>query len=135
MYLASITLAPIWELNASVCLFQEVDVCKPLGVSLHTVSNGAAPPSAVLPAAAVLPAYSTLPLMPGFLGAPHPAVTPSPVPHTHAATPDWNTYYYVSKENLPSLKNTVVVFCFWTFVSSDHTQKSKHFILWHIYYL
>ncbi|XP_011613450.1 ribonucleoprotein PTB-binding 2 isoform X1 [Takifugu rubripes] len=74
---------------------KEVDVCKPLGVSLHAVSNGAAPPSAVLPAAAVLPAYSTLPLMPGFLGAPHPAaVTPSPVPHTHAAAPDWNTYYY-----------------------------------------
>ncbi|XP_034737004.1 ribonucleoprotein PTB-binding 2 [Etheostoma cragini] len=75
---------------------KEVDVCKPLGVSLHTVSNGAAPPPAVLPAAAVLPAYSTLPLMPGFLGAPHPAAaTPSPVTHTHtAATTDWNTYYY-----------------------------------------
>lgn len=92
-------------------MFQEVDVCKPLGVSLHTVSNGAAPPSAVLPAAAVLPAYSTLPLMPGFLGAPHPAaVTPSPVPHAHAATPDWNTYYYVSEENFPSSKNTAGVF-------------------------
>lgn len=76
---------------------QEVDVCKPLGVSLHAVSNGAAPPPAVLPAAAVLPAYSTLPLMPGFLGAPHPpAVTPSPV--THTAATDWNTYYYVSRE-------------------------------------
>lgn len=87
------------QLNWSVCPFQEVDVCKPLGVSLHTVGNGAAPPPAVLPAAAVLPAYSTLPLMPGFLGAPHPAaVAPSPVAHTHAATPDWNTYYYVSKE-------------------------------------
>ncbi|XP_032382829.1 ribonucleoprotein PTB-binding 2 [Etheostoma spectabile] len=75
---------------------KEVDVCKPLGVSLHTVSNGAAPPPAVLPAAAVLPAYSTLPLMPGFLGAPHPAAaTPSPVTHAHtAATTDWNTYYY-----------------------------------------
>ncbi|XP_026179250.1 ribonucleoprotein PTB-binding 2 isoform X2 [Mastacembelus armatus] len=74
---------------------KEVDVCKPLGVSLHTVSNGAAPPPAVLPAAAVLPAYSTLPLMPGFLGAPHPAAaTPSPVTHTHTATTDWNTYYY-----------------------------------------
>lgn len=81
-----------------MCCFQDADVCKPLGVSLHTVSNGAAPPPAVLPAAAVLPAYSTLPLMPGFLGAPHPAaVTPSPVTHTHAATPDWNTYYYVSR--------------------------------------
>lgn len=87
-------------------------MCKPLGVSLHTVSNGAAPPSAVLPAAAVLPAYSTLPLMPGFLGAPHPAaVTPSPVPHTHAATPDWNTYYYVSKDNFSSSK-TLLVFLF-----------------------
>lgn len=75
-------------------------MCKPLGVSLHTVSNGAAPPPAVLPAAAVLPAYSTLPLMPGFLGAPHPAaVTPSPVTHAHAATPDWNTYYYVSRKS------------------------------------
>lgn len=74
-------------------------MCKPLGVSLHTVSSGAAPPPAVLPAAAVLPAYSTLPLMPGFLGAPHPAaVTSSPVTHTHAATPDWNTYYYVSRK-------------------------------------
>lgn len=105
------TLADIQQRNWSVCLFQEVDVCKPLGVSLHTVSNGAAPPSAVLPAAAVLPAYSTLPLMPGFLGAPHPAaVTPSPVPHTHAATPDWNTYYYVSKENFFLLQNTVGVF-------------------------
>ncbi|XP_067370395.1 ribonucleoprotein PTB-binding 2 isoform X2 [Channa argus] len=74
---------------------KEVDVCKPLGVSLHAVSNGAAPPPAVLPAAAVLPAYSTLPLMPSFLGAPHPAAaTPSPVTHTHTATTDWNTYYY-----------------------------------------
>lgn len=83
-----------------VCVFQEVDVCKPLGVSLHAVSNGAAPPPAVLPAAAVLPAYSTLPLMPGFLGAPHPAAAaPSPVTHTHTAATDWNTYYYVSREN------------------------------------
>ncbi|KAM3875701.1 ribonucleoprotein PTB-binding 2 [Diretmus argenteus] len=74
---------------------KEVDVCKPLGVSLHAVSNGAAPPQAVLPAAAMLPAYSTLPLMPGFLGAPHPvAATPSPVTHTHTAATDWNTYYY-----------------------------------------
>ncbi|XP_067452536.1 ribonucleoprotein PTB-binding 2 isoform X2 [Thunnus thynnus] len=74
---------------------KEVDVCKPLGVSLHAVSNGAAPPPAVLPAAAVLPAYSTLPLMPGFLGAPHPAAaTPNPVTHTHTAATDWNTYYY-----------------------------------------
>ncbi|KAM9848619.1 ribonucleoprotein PTB-binding 2 [Aulostomus maculatus] len=74
---------------------KEVDVCKPLGVSLHAVSNGAAPPPAVLPAAAVLPAYSTLPLMPGFLGAPHPAAAPpNPVTHTHTAAPDWNTYYY-----------------------------------------
>ncbi|XP_076026265.1 ribonucleoprotein PTB-binding 2 [Genypterus blacodes] len=72
---------------------KEVDVCKPLGVSLHAVSNGAAPPQAVLPAAAVLPAYSALPLMPGFLGAPHQAAaTPSPVAHT-AAT-DWSAYYY-----------------------------------------
>lgn len=93
-----------------MCLFQEVDVCKPLGVSLHTVSNGAAPPPAVLPAAAVLPAYSTLPLMPGFLGAPHPAaVAPSPVTHAHAATPDWNTYYYVSRDILfPPTKHFVV---------------------------
>ncbi|XP_075944780.1 ribonucleoprotein PTB-binding 2 [Anarhichas minor] len=74
---------------------KEVDVCKPLGVSLHAVSNGTAPPPAVLPAAAVLPAYSTLPLMPGFLGAPHPAAaTPGPVAHTHTAATDWNTYYY-----------------------------------------
>ncbi|XP_051803560.1 ribonucleoprotein PTB-binding 2 isoform X2 [Acanthochromis polyacanthus] len=74
---------------------KEVDVCKPLGVSLHAVSNGAAPPPAVLPAAAVLPAYSTLPLMPSFLGAPHPAAaTPSPVTHAHTAATDWNTYYY-----------------------------------------
>lgn len=74
---------------------KEVDVCKPLGVSLHPVSNGAAPPPAVLPAAAVLPAYSTLPLMPGFLGAPHPAAaTPNPVTHAHTAATDWNTYYY-----------------------------------------
>lgn len=74
-------------------------MCKPLGVSLHAVSNGAAPPPAVLPAAAVLPAYSTLPLMPGFLGAPHPAAaTPNPVTHAHTAAPDWNTYYYVSRE-------------------------------------
>ncbi|XP_035813509.2 ribonucleoprotein PTB-binding 2 isoform X4 [Amphiprion ocellaris] len=74
---------------------KEVDVCKPLGVSLHAVSNGGAPPPAVLPAAAVLPAYSTLPLMPSFLGAPHPAAaTPSPVTHAHTAATDWNTYYY-----------------------------------------
>ncbi|XP_035504376.2 ribonucleoprotein PTB-binding 2 isoform X2 [Scophthalmus maximus] len=74
---------------------KEVDVCKPLGVSLHAVSNGAAPPPAVLPAAAVLPAYSALPLMPGFLGAPHPAAAaPSPVTHAHTAATDWNTYYY-----------------------------------------
>ncbi|TMS20286.1 Ribonucleoprotein PTB-binding 1 [Larimichthys crocea] len=72
----------------------EVDVCKPLGVSLHAVSNGAAPPPAVLPAAAVLPAYSTLPLMPGFLGAPHPAAAANPVTHAHTAATDWNTYYY-----------------------------------------
>ncbi|KAM9831807.1 ribonucleoprotein PTB-binding 2 [Neosynchiropus ocellatus] len=67
---------------------KEVDVCKPLGVSLHAVSNGAAPAPAVLPAATVLPAYSTLPLMPGFLGAPH----PPPAPPT--AVTDWNAYYY-----------------------------------------
>ncbi|XP_014848175.1 PREDICTED: ribonucleoprotein PTB-binding 2 [Poecilia mexicana] len=74
---------------------KEVDVCKPLGVPLHAVSNGPAPPPAVLPAAAVLPAYSTLPLMPGFLGAPHPpAATPSSVTHAHTAATDWNTYYY-----------------------------------------
>ncbi|XP_029285450.1 ribonucleoprotein PTB-binding 2 [Cottoperca gobio] len=74
---------------------KEVDVCKPLGVSLHAVNNGAAPPPAVLPAAAVHPAYSTLPLMPGFLGAPHPAVaTANPVTHAHTAATDWNTYYY-----------------------------------------
>lgn len=86
-----------------VC-FQEVDVCKPLGVSLHTVSNGAPPPPAVLPAAAVLPAYSTMPLMPGFLGAPHPAsATPSAVTHTHTAAADWNTYYYVSKISYRSI--------------------------------
>ena len=78
-------------------------MCKPLGVSLHAVSNGAAPPPAVLPAAAVLPAYGTLPLMPGFLGAPHPAAAaPGPVTHAHTAATDWNTYYYVSEENSPS---------------------------------
>lgn len=102
-------------------------MCKPLGVSLHAVSNGAAPAPAVLPATAVLPAYSTLPLMPGFLGAPHPAAaTPSAVTHTHTAAADWNTYYYVSFS-----------FClfsfffshFQVFTSSEHTQvaKSKHF--------
>uniref|UniRef100_A0A1A7WYN1 Ribonucleoprotein PTB-binding 1 n=1 Tax=Iconisemion striatum TaxID=60296 RepID=A0A1A7WYN1_9TELE len=75
---------------------KEVDVCKPLGVPLHAVTNGPAPPPAVLPtAAAVLPAYSTLPLMPGFLGTPHPpAATPNPVTHPHAAATDWNAYYY-----------------------------------------
>ncbi|XP_061594706.1 ribonucleoprotein PTB-binding 2 [Cololabis saira] len=74
---------------------KEVDVCKPLGVPLHAVSNGAAPPPAVLPAAAVLPAYSALPLVPGFLGAPHPATaTPGTVPHPHTAATDWNAYYY-----------------------------------------
>lgn len=89
----------VYDELLSVCLFQEVDVCKPLGVSLHAVSNGAAPPPAVLPAATVLPAYSTLPLMPGFLGAPHPAAAaPSPVTHAHTAATDWNTYYYVSRE-------------------------------------
>lgn len=73
-------------------------MCKPLGVSLHTVSNGAAPPPAVLPAAAVLPAYSTLPLMPGFLQAPHPAAAaPTPVTPAHPAATDWNAYYYVSE--------------------------------------
>lgn len=124
------TLAHIQQLNWSVCLSQEVDVCKPLGVSLHTVSNGAAPPSAVLPAAAVLPAYSTLPLMPGFLGAPHPAaVTPSPVPHTHAATPDWNTYYYVSKDNFSSSKTLLVFLFFFSriFVSERSHPKIQTF--------
>lgn len=82
-----------------MCVLQEVEVCKPLGVPLHAVSNGPAPPPAVLPAAAVLPAYSTLPLMPGFLGAPHPpAATPSSVTHAHTAATDWNTYYYVSTD-------------------------------------
>ncbi|XP_056271284.1 ribonucleoprotein PTB-binding 2 isoform X2 [Pseudoliparis swirei] len=73
---------------------KEVDVCKPLGVSLHAVSNGSAPP----PAAAVHPAYGAMPLMPGFLGAPHhpAAATPSGAAHAHtaAAATDWNTYYY-----------------------------------------
>ncbi|KAM8875498.1 ribonucleoprotein PTB-binding 2 isoform 2-T3 [Spinachia spinachia] len=74
---------------------KEPQVCKPLGVSLHTASNGSAPPPAVLPPAAVLPAYGALPLMPGFLGPPHPAATTaSPVTHTHTAATDWNTYYY-----------------------------------------
>ncbi|XP_061634785.1 ribonucleoprotein PTB-binding 2 isoform X3 [Phyllopteryx taeniolatus] len=74
---------------------KEVDVCKPLGVALHAVNDGVAPPPAVLPTAAMLPTYSTLPLMPGFLGAPHPiAATPSPVTHAQAAATDWNTYYY-----------------------------------------
>lgn len=119
------------QINRIVFGFQEADMCKPLGVSLHTVGNGAAPPPAVLPAAAVLPAYSTLPLMPGFLGAPHPAaVTPSPVTHAHAAAPDWNTYYYVSRKFL-----LFCCFYFWMFVSSERTQESKHFILWLIYYL
>lgn len=131
------TLAHIEPLNCvCVCLFQEVDVCKPLGVSLHTVSNGAAPPSAVLPAAAVLPAYSTLPLMPGFLGAPHPAaVTPSPVPHTHAATPDWNTYYYVSKENSSS-SETPLGFLFSAKIQTFHFVACLlRLILWEFGYL
>ncbi|XP_054646510.1 ribonucleoprotein PTB-binding 2 isoform X3 [Dunckerocampus dactyliophorus] len=74
---------------------KEVDVYKSLGVSLHAVNNGVAPPPAVLPPATMLPAYSTLPLMPGFIGAPHPAAaTSSPVTHPHATATDWNTYYY-----------------------------------------
>ncbi|CAG5863404.1 unnamed protein product [Menidia menidia] len=74
---------------------KDLDVCKPLGVPLHAVSNGAGPPPAVLPAAAVLPAYGALPLMPGFLGAPHPAAAPpNPVTHAHTAAPDWSAYYY-----------------------------------------
>lgn len=74
-------------------------MCKPLGVALHTVNNGVAPPPAVLPTTAMLPAYSTLPLMPGFLGAPHPiAATPNAVTHAQAAATDWNAYYYVSRK-------------------------------------
>ncbi|XP_051929346.1 ribonucleoprotein PTB-binding 2 [Hippocampus zosterae] len=74
---------------------KEMDMCKPLGVALHPVNNGVAPPSAVLPTTAMLPAYSTLPLMPGFLGAPHPiAATPNAVTHAQAAATDWNAYYY-----------------------------------------
>lgn len=104
-------------------------MCKPLGVSLHTVSSGAAPPPAVLPAAAVLPAYSTLPLMPGFLGAPHPAaVTPSPVPHTHSATPDWNTYYYVSRKHFLLLKSFCALLIFGCLSPVNAHRKSKHFI-------
>lgn len=93
-----------------VCVFQEAEACKPLGVSLHAVSNGSAPPPAVLPAAAVLPAYGALPLMPGFLGAPHPAAaTASAVTHTPTAATDWNTYYYVSRANTRRNANTSVV--------------------------
>ncbi|CAL8309329.1 unnamed protein product [Lota lota] len=60
-------------------------------VSLHAV--GPAPPPAVLPANAVLPAYGALPLMPGFLGAAHPA-GPPPGHVAQAAATDWSTYYY-----------------------------------------
>ena len=62
-------------------------------VSLHAV--GPAPPPAVLPASAVLPAYGALPLMPGFLGAAHPA-GPPPGHVAPAAATDWSAYYYVS---------------------------------------
>ncbi|KAM6962683.1 ribonucleoprotein PTB-binding 2 [Aplochiton taeniatus] len=70
---------------------KEVDLCKPLGLPLHAVANGAAQP--VLPAA-VLPAYGALPMMPGFIGAPQPP--PNPATHTPSAHPasDWNHYYY-----------------------------------------
>ncbi|XP_056460089.1 ribonucleoprotein PTB-binding 2 [Gadus chalcogrammus] len=60
-------------------------------VSLHAV--GHAPPPAVLPASAVLPTYGALPLMPGFLGAAHPA-GPPPGHVAQAATTDWSAYYY-----------------------------------------
>ncbi|XP_061739683.1 ribonucleoprotein PTB-binding 2 [Nerophis ophidion] len=74
---------------------KEVDVYKSLGVSLHAVNNGVAPPPAVLPPAAMLPAYSTLPLVPGFIGAQHSAAaTSSPVTHPHTAPTDWSAYYY-----------------------------------------
>uniref|UniRef100_A0AAV2KRS5 RRM domain-containing protein n=1 Tax=Knipowitschia caucasica TaxID=637954 RepID=A0AAV2KRS5_KNICA len=72
---------------------KEVDVCKPMGVSLHAVSNGTGPPPAVLPAAAVLPAYSALPLVPSFLGPPHHHAAP-PAQVAHTAAPDWSSYYY-----------------------------------------
>lgn len=115
-------------------------MCKPLGVSLHAVSNGAAPPPAVLPAAAMLPAYSTLPLMPGFLGAPHPAaVTPTPVTHAHAATPDWNTYYYVSRKCFLPHKAFFLVFIFGCLSRVNTEIQTFHFmayllplILWEI---
>ncbi|XP_041705254.2 ribonucleoprotein PTB-binding 2 isoform X3 [Coregonus clupeaformis] len=77
---------------------KEADMCKPLGVSLHAVSNSGA--QSVLPAA-VLPAYSAVPMMPGFMAAPPHAThthPPSPVTHTqnvHAqAASEWNQYYY-----------------------------------------
>uniref|UniRef100_A0A673YEW2 Ribonucleoprotein PTB-binding 1 n=1 Tax=Salmo trutta TaxID=8032 RepID=A0A673YEW2_SALTR len=77
---------------ASLCT-READVCKPLGVSLHAVSNSGAQ--------SVLPAYSSIPMMPGFMAVPPPSThthTPSPVPHTQSAhaqaASEWNQYYY-----------------------------------------
>ena len=80
-------------------------VCK-VSLSLHPFVSrpstgslphavGHAPPPAVLPASAVLPTYGALPLMPGFLGAAHPA-GPPPGHVAQAATTDWSAYYYVS---------------------------------------
>ncbi|XP_052336056.1 ribonucleoprotein PTB-binding 2-like isoform X3 [Oncorhynchus keta] len=72
---------------------KEADVCKPLGVSLHAVSNSGAQ--------SVLPAYSSIPMMPGFMTVPPPSthtLPPSPVTHTQSAhaqaASEWNQYYY-----------------------------------------
>ncbi|KAK7888988.1 hypothetical protein WMY93_024548 [Mugilogobius chulae] len=51
---------------------KEVDVCKPLGVSIHAHPA----PGAWVPRP------------------PHPAAAPQPGRHTHAAAPDWSSYYY-----------------------------------------
>ncbi|XP_077390938.1 ribonucleoprotein PTB-binding 2 isoform X1 [Festucalex cinctus] len=94
-YLQTVTHYYSQSTAAQAYASKEVDVCKPLGVALHAVNNGVAPPPAVLPTATMLPAYSTLPLMPGFLGPPHPiAAAPNAVTHAQAAATDWNAYYY-----------------------------------------
>ncbi|KAL1022782.1 hypothetical protein UPYG_G00032230 [Umbra pygmaea] len=75
---------------------KEAELCKPLGVSLHAVSNGGV--QSVMPTA-VLPAYSALPMMPSFMPPPpHAAHTlpPSAVSHNQSAqaASEWNQYYY-----------------------------------------
>nr|XP_029542693.1 ribonucleoprotein PTB-binding 2-like [Oncorhynchus nerka] len=60
---------------------KEADVCKPLGVSLHAVSNSGAQ--------SVLPAYSSIPMMPGFMTVPTSLHTHTPTQpcHTHSECP------------------------------------------------